>query len=204
MMPLRHIFRSLFCCWLVLFLALFGYIVFWSGPDGNHNLLSSLFTRPVSAKPVIIEQPDIVEVKREEPKPEVAVPEPVVENLWIPLERGKKGGKGHALVSGVSTLEDGSIEIMAEFSGEVPQITSFYTKKSGGLSLDLHGTWDSDPKYDHAVDSGVLSLVQIYNHPTYLRFSGVSRSRKEAAGIVVNAYHRENMLRIVFSASPKQ
>ena len=205
MIPLHLFCRFSFFFWLFLVVLLWTGTSIWSGTSGNAPLLSSLFTRPVPLEPIIVSQPHVLQKKNETSEPALPEPvaeEPVVEELWLALETGAKGGHGHIAPPEVTVHEDGSVAVFMAFTGTEGQTTSFLTEDRGGVSIDLHGHWENDPGYVTGIPEGALKKIQIYKHDGYLRVTGIVRSMDSLHKVRVLAHHKDSVFRIVFTDSP--
>ena len=213
MSSLRSLFRWMLAGWLVLVLALSIVVTRGSHTRAPGNLLAFLFTRgerysePLPhAAPVEPQQPAPKPVAAPAPPKPVAAPQPAPDPDWIPLELGRKEGSGRLGEPEITTLEDGTVEVLFDCPGEPGEYRIYHPTNVAGLSVDLQGGWGRGLLVNRPLPAGAAQKVQIADHAEHgykwLRVSAVSRGGGALAARVEYSPGTER-LRVRFAAEDR-
>lgn len=206
MRSILSLYRVMLAIWCLLVLVMGVTVTHWARSPVADNLLAFLFTRDTMPKvqrvlptePPPLPKPKAPEPPAPETKPEPPAPPP----QWQPLPQGRQPGKGVLEAPSVDVMTDGSVVVTFAYAGQLGQGTQFPYPKREAQVADIHGAWQDawNRLIARRFDSGCLRLLQIANHGSYVRVSGVSRTRPAKLDLRVER-DAGNHVRVVFSPS---
>ena len=191
----RSLYRVLLLIWLVLVLGM-GFVLHMNTKSQNSgSLFAFLFTPPQGpqALPPVVVAPQPMPIPAPVAAKEEAKPKP--EAIWVPLQRGKKPGKGALTKPQVTTLANGDVEVRFSCS-DAP---GNYPVNIDSLAIDLMGPWGKGLLFDKRPDKGVLKRVQMADHREWVRVTGIARNTSDTLTARVEYAPTLRSLRVIFT-----
>lgn len=182
----RNICRAMLVLWVVAVVVVSILVGRSTKTEQSGNLIAFLFTgavplesllkvtppAPPTVVPAPLPTPKLAEPA--EPEPEVLPDASPAYSPWQPMPRGRALGKGELQIPQVTLLDNGSIQVLIDYTGKLGQITSFKVARPQAVSVDLHGVWNRMVMVDKRYSGkAVLSRIQVAEHKNYVRVSGI-------------------------------
>ena len=195
----RSLYRALLLIWLVLVLGM-GFVLHMNTKSQNPgSLFAFLFTNPEKpqALPPVVVEPQPMPIPAPVAAKEEAKPKP--EASWVPLQRGKKPGKGSLTQPQVTTLANGDVEVRFTCPNAPGNYRQFHPKNIDSLAIDLMGRWGKGLLFDKRPDKGVLKRVQMADHREWVRVTGIARNASDTLTARVEYAPTLRSLRVIFT-----
>ena len=195
----RSLYRVLLLIWLVLVLGM-GFVLHMNTKSQNPgSLFAFLFTSPQNpqALPPVVVAPQPMPIPAPVVAKEEAKPKP--EASWVPLQRGKKPGKGALTKPQVTTLANGDVEVRFTCPDAPGNYRQFHPVNIDSLAIDLMGPWGKGLLFDKRPDKGVLKRVQMADHREWVRVTGIARNTSDTLTARVEYAPTLRSLRVIFT-----